>query len=82
MSNETYGEKVMNKKFFAIAVLGLTLGGCSTTVYDDRYYHRPVASVYVAPAPLYVPPRPYYLHNPYVYRPHPLPPRRPHYYYR
>jgi hypothetical protein len=71
----------MNKKFFVIAGLGLALGGCNATVYETQYHRRPVASVYVHPAPVYVPPRPYYVHRPYVYRHHPLPPRRPHYYH-
>lgn len=74
----------MNTKIFAIAALGLTLGGCNATVYDAGYYNRPLASVYVPP-PVYVAPRPYYVrpytYNPYVYRSHPLPPRRPHYYH-
>ena len=71
----------MNKKIFAIAALGLTLGGCNATVYDTEY-RRPVASVYVHPAPVYVSPRPYYVqrytYNPYVYRPRPV--YRQHYY--
>ena len=71
----------MNKKIFGIAAFGLVLGGCNATVYEGEYYRRPVASVYVQPAPIYVPPRPYYVqrrtYNPYIYRPHPMPPRRP-----
>ena len=74
----------MNKKIFGITALGLALGGCNTTVYDRDFYPRPVASVYVQPAPVYIPPRPYYSHrytyNPYIYRPHPAPPRRPKYF--
>jgi hypothetical protein len=64
----------MNKKFFAIAALGLTLGGCNATVYSNEYYRRPIASVYVPTAPVYVPPRSYYVqrhtYNPYIYRPY------------
>jgi hypothetical protein len=71
----------MNKKFFVIAALGLTLGGCNAVVYETGH-RRPVASVYAHTTPVYIPRRPHYVHhytyNPYVYRP--LHPHR--YYYR
>jgi hypothetical protein len=48
------------KRVLVVSVLTLSLAGCTTTVYDNSY-RRPVASVYVQPAPYYAGPR-------YVYR--------------
>jgi hypothetical protein len=56
------------KRILTVSVLALGLAGCNATVYDSGYYRpRPVASVYVAPAPVYVAPRPYAYHRPYCY---------------
>lgn len=59
------------KKIVAASILALGLAGCNATVYDSGYHRRPIASVYVTPAPIYVAPR-RYVYNPYVYR---VPPR-------
>ncbi|WP_293780655.1 hypothetical protein [uncultured Oxalicibacterium sp.] len=47
------------------------LGGCAVVPYDDGYYARPAynASVYVAPAPVYVGPSVYYRSGPRYYHP-------------
>jgi len=59
------------KRILTVSVLALGLAGCNATVYDSGYYRpRPVASVYVAPAPVYVAPNPYAYHRPYAYRPY------------
>jgi hypothetical protein len=58
------------KRIMAVSVLALGLAGCNATVYDNGYHRRPIASVYVPPAPVYVAPR-HHVYNPYVYRPAP-----------